>query len=276
MSSVDLPTLLELARSAVGHAARRLHTHTIHQIMTKGDRDVVTDLDIAIERRTRDFLHRHTPAIGFLCEEEGGDSDASLQWILDPIDGTANFIRSLPLVGISLALTDGAQPLLGVIGLPLLNRTYWAAIGLGAWRNGQPIRPSSVHRLPEAMIAIGDYGTGREAAERNQVALAIHAALAPIAGKVRMLGSAAVDLTLVADGTLDASLTLGNLSWDMAAGVAIARAAGATVTDTDGSRHSMSSLTTIATAPRLAEPVLEIVRTAATGTRYAPARTRPC
>jgi len=274
--SAELPALLELARSAVRHATRHLRTHAAGQIMIKGDRDMVTDLDFAIERRTRDFLRQRSPAIGFLGEEEGGDPGTGLRWILDPVDGTANFIRGLPLFGISLALTDGDQALLGVISLPPLGRVYWAATGLGAWRDGQPITPSSVSRLPEAMIAIGDYGTGDDAAERNQVARALHTALAPIAGKVRMLGSAAVDLALVADGTLDASLTLGNQSWDMAAGTVIARSAGAAVTDTDGSPHSMNSLTTIATAPHLTGPILAILRTATSGTRYSPDRKSPC
>jgi myo-inositol-1(or 4)-monophosphatase len=272
----DLPALLDLAREAVSAAARDLRGGTVSQVSAKGYRDVVTDLDIAIERRTRSFLHHRTPAIGFLGEEEGGDTGPGLRWILDPVDGTANFIRGLPLTGICLALADGTRPLLGVISLPQLDRTYWAADGLGAWRDGDPVRASAVSCLPEAMIAIGDYGTGPDADERNQAALAIHSALAPCTGKVRMLGSAAADLALVADGTLDASLTLGNRPWDMAAGVVIARAAGAIVMDSDGSPYTLGSLATIAVAPHLAGPVLSIVRPAAAGTRYARRNAGPC
>jgi myo-inositol-1(or 4)-monophosphatase len=272
----DLPALLEIAREAVSAAARDLRTCAVSQVTVKGDRDVVTDLDIAVERRTRGFLHERTPAIGFLGEEEGGDTGPGLRWILDPVDGTANLIRGLPLTGISLALADGAQALLGVISLPLLGRTYWAGDGLGAWRDGQPARVSAARSLPEAMIAVGDYGTGPDAAERNQAALAIHAGLAPRAQKVRMLGSAAVDLALVADGTLDASLTLGNRPWDMAAGVVIARAAGAIIMDADGSPYTLGSLATIAAAPGLAGPVLGIVRAATAATRYASQQARSC
>jgi myo-inositol-1(or 4)-monophosphatase len=119
------------------------------------------------------------------------------------------------------------------------------------------------------VIAIGDYGTGADAEERNAVAVALHAALAPAAGKVRMLGSAAVDLAFVADGTLDASITLGNRDWDMAAGVAIARAAGACVTDTDGTPHDLASRTTIVTAPGLTNAVLDTLRQVTAGTTYA-------
>lgn len=275
MTRPDLPALLEIARRAVSAASRDLRSGAVGQVTAKGDRDVVTDLDIAIERRTRDFLRTRTPAIGFLGEEEGGDTGPGLRWILDPVDGTANFIRGLPLTGISLALTDSERPLLGVISLPLLGRTYWAADGLGAWRDGHQVRASAAGSLPEAMIAVGDYGSGPDAAGRNQAALAIHAALAASAQKVRMLGSAAADLALVADGTLDASITLGNRPWDMAAGAVIARAAGAIVTDADGSRYTLGSRATIAAAPGLSGPVLGIVRAAA-GTGCAPGKAGPC
>jgi myo-inositol-1(or 4)-monophosphatase len=276
MTRPDLLALLNIAREAVSAAARDLRAGTVSQMTVKGDRDTVTNLDIAVERRTRDFLRHRTPVIGFLGEEEGGATGPGLRWILDPIDGTANFIRGLPLTGISLALAEDNQPLLGVISLPQLDQTYWGADGTGAWRDGHPVRASSVSRLPEAMIAIGDYGTGPDAAERNQAALAIHAALAPSAGKVRMLGSAAADLALIADGTLDASLTLGNRPWDMAAGAVIARAAGAIIMDADGSPYTLGSLATIAAAPRLAGPVLSIVRAATAGTRYARGKAGSC
>lgn len=99
MTRPDLPALLETAREAVSAAARGLGAGTAGQVTAKGDRDVVTDLDIAIGRRTRDFLRERTPAIGFLGEEEGGDTGPGLRWILDPVDGTANFIRGLPMTG---------------------------------------------------------------------------------------------------------------------------------------------------------------------------------
>ncbi|WP_229399916.1 inositol monophosphatase family protein [Micromonospora okii] len=265
---IDLAVMLDVARDAVRRGTRRLKTQAVQQVVTKGDRDVATDLDHAIEREILTFLAERTPGIDRFGEESGGNPATPHRWVLDPVDGTLNLVHGLPLYGVSLALTDGIQPLLGVISLPALDRTYWAAPGIGAWRDGHPIAPSTVSGLPAAMIAIGDYGTGDDAPERNAVAVALHTALAPVAEKVRMLGSAAVDLALVADGTLDASITLGNRDWDMAAGVAIARAAGAAVIDTDGSPHDSRSLTTIASAPGLTGALLHILTTATTGTRY--------
>ena len=265
----DLADLLDIARTAVQQGSRRLKAETIQQVTAKGPKDVVTDLDLNIERDILAFLQEHTPGIDRFSEEAGGNPATPYRWVLDPIDGTVNLVHGLPLYGVSLALTDGVQPLLGVISLPMLGRTYWGAHGLGAWRDSQSITASTVTDLDKAMIAIGDYGTGQDADERNAVAVALHAALAPAAGKVRMLGSAAVDLAFVADGTLDASITLGNRDWDMAAGVAIARAAGACVTDTDGSPHDITSRTTIVTAPGLTTPVLDTLRQVTAGTRYA-------
>ncbi|GGV50394.1 inositol monophosphatase family protein [Streptomyces spectabilis] len=266
--NLDLPSLLDLARSVADQAEQQLRTLAPGQITAKGDRGMVTDVDLAIERQARETLLHQAPGIGFFGEEEGGSTDAETYWIIDPVDGTANFIRDLPLCGISLALVHHGVPVLGVIRLPLLNRAYWAADNLGAWRDGRRIRASDATTLPEAMIAIGDYGTGPDGPERNRVALSIQAHLAEQAQRVRMFGSAAVDLALVADGSIDACITLGNHDWDMAAGTVIAREAGAVVMDTDGSPHTPASVTTIATAPGLRDAVLGILRTTTTGTRY--------
>ncbi|MGW2105063.1 inositol monophosphatase family protein [Streptomyces sp. NPDC001948] len=266
--SPDLPALLGLARSVTERAEQQLRDLTPDLITAKGDRDMVTNVDLAIEREARKALLNGAPAIGFVGEEEGGDTDADTYWIIDPVDGTANFIRGLPLCGISLALVHHGVPVLGVIHLPLIGRRYWAAQGLGAYRDGHRISAAGTRTLPEAVIAVGDYGTGPDGPERNRVALAIQAHLAEKAQRVRMLGSAAVDLALVADGTLDATITLGNHEWDMAAGVVLAREAGAVVMDTDGSPHTADSLTTIATAPGLRDAILDILRTTTTGTPW--------
>lgn len=267
--NLDLPGLLNLARSVTDRSEQQLRELTPCHITVKGDRDMVTNVDLAIERQARELLLRHAPGTGFFGEEEGGTTDVETYWIIDPIDGTANFIRTVPLCGISLALVHQGVPVLGVIHLPLLNRRYWAAHGLGAFRDEHPIHASATRTLREAMIAMGDYGTGPDAPERNRVCLSIQAHLASRAQRVRMFGSAAVDLALVADGTIDACITLGNHDWDMAAGVAIAREAGAVVMDTDGSPHTPASATTTATAPDLRDAVLDILRATTAGTRYA-------
>ena len=116
---LDLVPLLELARSVSGAAERFFHADDPGEVRLKGDRDMVSDTDVTIERTIRTTLRAQTPSFGFLGEEEGEDRpDAATRWILDPVDGTANFIRDLPLCGISLALVHEQTPVLGVIDLP--------------------------------------------------------------------------------------------------------------------------------------------------------------
>lgn len=259
--SPDLTSLMPVALRAMDLAEEYVRIHEPGLVTAKGDRDMVTDVDLAVERMVREFLAEATPAVGFLGEEEGG-TDAETRWVLDPVDGTANFTRGLPLNGISLALVHEEHAVLGVIALPFLARRYWAAEGLGAWRNGQPIIAARTTALSDAIVAVGDYGTGPDPPSHNRAALAVHAHLAPRAQRVRMLGSAAVDLVWVADGTLDASITLGNRTWDMAAGAIIARQAGAAVLDADGTPHTTNSRCTIATVPALHHDILTAVHAA--------------
>jgi myo-inositol-1(or 4)-monophosphatase len=261
----DLDTLLATGRETVEAAVRLLRASGPGQVTAKADRDMVSELDLSIERQVREHLQQVTPGIGFLGEEEGQHGPADHSWILDPIDGTANFLRRLPLCGISLALVRDDRPVLGIIALPFLNSTYWAADGLGTWRNHARITSAATAALNQAVIAIGDYAFGAEAQARNPPMHSLHHTLAARAQRVRMLGSAAVDLAWVADGTLDASITIGNNPWDMAAGAVIAREAGADVLDIDGTAHHRHSAATIVVTPGIRAEVLETIQRALLG-----------
>lgn len=268
---LDLAQLLQTARSVVADAEQHFVAGGPTTVTAKGDRDMVSDVDVTIERQIRAALRAATPHLGFLGEEEGthGPNDET-RWILDPVDGTANFIRGMPLYAISLALVHDNNPVLGVISLPVLGRRYWAATGHGAWCNDRPIQVAPTAHLREAMVAFGDFGTGRNTAERDHLDLAVLRRLAQRAQRTRMLGTSAADLVFVADGSLDASITLANRSWDMAAGVVIAREAGAAVTDLDGTDYTAESRTTIAATAAILADVLALVREAAEGTSYDP------
>ncbi|MGH3975409.1 MAG: inositol monophosphatase family protein [Pseudonocardiaceae bacterium] len=254
MSNVD--RYLTAAHEAVDLADGILRTSREHTVAFKGDRDPVTETDLAIERAMRDSLHRATPEAGFLGEETGGSTDG-LAWVLDPIDGTANFMHGVPLTAVSLALLDHGEPVIGLIAIEAESVRYAAVRGQRATRDGEPIMASSCTQLRSAMIAMGDYATGPEAAVRNQSRLRITAVLAARAQRVRMLGSAAIDLAWVASGKLDASVMLSNKPWDTAAGVLLAREAGARVTDLDGHNHGLTSTATIASAPGVGDQLLD-------------------
>ncbi|GAA4571409.1 inositol monophosphatase family protein [Planotetraspora kaengkrachanensis] len=225
---------------------------------------MATEVDYAVEDAVRDFLARETPEIGFLGEEEGvtGSGDQGLIWALDPVDGTANFTHGIPLCGISLGLVEHNRSVLGVIELPFLDSRYSAAEGAGATRNGEAIQASKTDTLEAAIVAVGDYAVGADAEEKNRLRVPLNYQLAMHVQRVRMYGSAALDLAWVAEGKTDACITLSNKPWDMAAGVAIAREAGSSVVDIDGSSHSMTATATIATSPKILADLLALINKA--------------
>lgn len=257
--------LLEIASAAVDIAADLIRTHRPGALTAKGDRDMATEVDFAVEHRVGSFLRDATPGIAFLGEEQGHQGDNSnLMWALDPIDGTANFVHGIPLCGVSLGLVQDRRPVLGVIDLPFLGTRYSAVENRGAYANETPIAVSKTDQLSQAIVAIGDYAVGDNAQQRNQPRLAVTRQLAAQAQRVRMHGSAAVDLAWLAHGKIDALVTLSNKPWDMAAGVIIAREAGAQVIDKDGSPHTVQSQATIGAGPELIPQVLRLVKDAQT------------
>ncbi|MEV0325440.1 inositol monophosphatase family protein [Micromonospora echinospora] len=251
--------LFPIAAEAVAWAADIMRSRPPGTLTSKGDRDIASDLDYEIERGLRARLGTATPDIGFLGEEEGSTGSAEVQWVLDPIDGTANFVRGIPLCAVSLGLLHGTEAVLGAIELPFLGSRYTAAKGEGAYVDGKPIRVRDTRLLSQAVVAIGDYAVGHGAAAKNHLRLALTAHLAETVQRVRMTGSAALDLVWLAEGKLDAAITLSNNPWDMTAGVAIAREAGAAVRDHDGAEHRSDSAMTIAVAPALVETVLSLI-----------------
>lgn len=258
-----LKDMLDVAVAAVAHASELMRTRAPGTLTGKGDRDYASEVDFAIERELRAMLADVDPSIGFLGEEEGGASDGYGDlWTLDPVDGTVNFAHRLPLCAVSLALLRDRRPVLGVIELPFLDSRYTAIQGGGAYANDRRIRVSGAAQLSEAVVAIGDYAVGVNADRRNEPRLGITRELAQRALRVRMFGSAAIDLAWMAEGKTDAAIMLSNRPWDVAAGVIIAREAGALVVDSDGSPHRFESGATIAAPPALLPEVLSVVQAA--------------
>lgn len=258
----SLGELLPIAQEAVAAAGELMRSRLPGTLVAKGDRDMATELDYAIERAVRDRLRERTPGVPVLGEEEGltGDRSGDLLWTLDPVDGTANLVHDIPLCGVSLGLVHNDRAVLGVIDLPFLGMRYAAVDRGGAYAGDRRIRTRTTGDLREAVVAVGDYAVGAGAAEKNRLRIALNARLAGEAQRIRMLGSAAIDLAWVAEGRLDASVTLSNKPWDTAAGVVIAREAGAVVVDQDGTDHTFDSVATIAAAPGVAGELLTLVQ----------------
>lgn len=255
-----LSDLANIARDAVHLGAELMRTSTPHEVIEKSDRDTVTDVDVKVEQEIRAYLARATPEFGFLGEEEGQTGDDEYVWTLDPIDGTSNFAHGLPLCAVSLALVHAGRPIIAEIAAPFLGLRYSAVRGEGAFVNGNRIRASRTSDLTKAIVSIGDYAVGTDAEEKNQRRLRLTTLLVERVERVRMFGSAALDLAWVAEGRTDAMVIPSNKPWDMAAGVLIAREAGALVLDSTGEPHTTHSPDTIAACPGIVDAVVSLVQ----------------
>jgi myo-inositol-1(or 4)-monophosphatase len=255
---VDLAELLKVAEAAVDRGRVVTDSREPGELTSKGDRDMASEVDFAVEREVRAFLERETPEIGVLGEEEGGATDGT-RWVLDPIDGTVNFIHGVPLWGISLGLIHEGRAVAGVIDHPALGTRYAAAEGLGATCNGKPIRGSERTSLTDALVAVGDYAVGPNADQLNVERFALTQRLYPRAQRLRTIGTAATALTWTANGFFDATIMFSNKPWDTMAGVSICREAGLRVLDLDGSEHAPESRGTFAVSAGIAGPLLELL-----------------
>ena len=194
----------------------------------KSHNNLVTYVDRQAEHRLVQALLAIEPGAGIIAEEgTGAPNVGGLNWVIDPLDGTTNFIHGLPLWCISIALVDGTEPLLGVIHDPNSNECFTAVAGGGAHLNQEKIHVSSPRELLNSLIATGfpydDFG--REKSYMQLLQSVMHTTRG-----VRRLGSAAIDLAWVACGRFEAFYEYGLNAWDVAAGALIVREAGGTVT----------------------------------------------
>ena len=169
---------------------------TEHEFFAKGVRDFALDKDLHIEQTLTKLLVELTPDIPVLGEESFAQHTVLPDkfWIIDPIDGTVNFSRQLPLFGITIALISNGQAIAAGISFPKLHERYIAVKGQGATLNGQPLQVSSTQNIQDAIIALGDFSTGKQAIAKHQLT---HYLLQYYAGRclrIRMIGSAALQL----------------------------------------------------------------------------------
>ena len=212
----DLELALALADLADARSLPRFRAVDL-AIETKPDRTPVTDADRAVEEAIRERLAVERPDDAILGEEQGATGDAPRRWIVDPIDGTKNFSRGLPIWATLVALEDNGELIVGVVSAPALHRRWWAARGDGAFANGERIHVSLVSRVEDASVS--EY----------------YGAELPDAWHRRMLGDFWQHM-LVAEGALDAAIDpIVNL-WDVAALVPIVEGAGGRITTLAGDR----------------------------------------
>jgi histidinol-phosphatase len=225
--SRDLRFALQLADLADSVSLPRFRAADL-RVETKPDLSPVTDADKAVERALRERIEAKRPGQAVLGEEEGGDPDLPIRWILDPIDGTKNFSRGIPIWATLIALEHDGEVVLGVASAPALQRRWWAVRGEGAFADGEPIRVSRIRRIEDAVFSFtrtslfAKRGTALELVNR-----AWHA---------RTFSDCWQHL-LVAEGSVDAAIDPVMNIWDIAALRVIVEEAGGRSTDFGGSRR---------------------------------------
>jgi myo-inositol-1(or 4)-monophosphatase len=219
------------------------------QVSVKGPGDFVTQADLKSEKTLRAELSRARPGFGFLMEESGASegSDPRHRWIVDPLDGTTNFLHGIPMFCISIGLERDGEIVAGVIYEPVRDEMFWAEKGQGAYVNDRRLRVSARRSLAESVIATG-IPSIRAKVEHEIYLRTLRAVMAAAVG-VRRCGAAALDLAYLAAGRYDGYWEWGLNAWDIAAGNLIVREAGGYVTDLAGADGSMASGNVLAGNP---------------------------
>jgi len=201
-------------------------------VQEKQDRDFVTDVDRKAEGMIIRDIQQHYPDHGIVAEEsERVNPDASVQWYIDPLDGTTNFIHGLPHFAVSVAAWQNGKPLLAVVHDPMRNETFEAKNGNGAFLNRRRLRVGSQKRISQALFASGLAPYCRDQLETFQKRMDV--CMRECDG-YRRGGSAALDLAYIAAGRLDGYWEAGLKPWDIAAGILLVQEAGGLITDIEG------------------------------------------
>lgn len=234
--------MIELARQAARGAGALLRARPPLRVDHKSAVDLVTQVDLASEARILELLG--PSGLPVLAEEGGGASTARDRWIVDPLDGTTNYVHGFPFYCVSIALElDGALAL-GVVYDPVRDLLYEAQAGQGAWVGDQPLRVSGVSALDHALVASGFAYDRRTRADDY---LRFIRVFLERAQGFRRAGAAALDLCMVASGVLDGFWEFNLSPWDVAAGALIVQEAGGRVTDMDGGPLTLDAPRVLAT-----------------------------
>ena len=235
------------------------------QVREKARADLVTDADLASQRVIREYLAERFPAHGFLGEEDLASQirpghDAPPTWIVDPIDGTTNYVHDVPLYCISIGLQVADELVVGAVYDPCRQEMFAAAKGHGAWLNQRRLRTSAAQRLDEALLATGFPPDLRG----HELALEWWRYFSYRTRSLRRTGSTAVNMAYVAAGRFDGYFAFDNHVWDVAAATVLVREAGGIVTNVDGTPYDPYTPDALATNGALHPMMVEIFRTGLT------------
>jgi myo-inositol-1(or 4)-monophosphatase len=240
---------IRAARRAGEIIVRSLNRLDALQIAEKGRNDFVTQVDEAAEAAIIEIIRDHYPEHAVLAEESGSHGEHEYQWIIDPLDGTTNFLHGFPVFSVSIAVAQNGKLQHAVVYDPMRQEIFSASRGQGAQLDGRKIRVSKHYGLRGALIATGfPYRMSEQ--NMDQYLGMLRAVMMETAG-VRRPGSAALDLCYVAAGRVDGFWELGLAKWDIAAGALIIREAGGRISDFGGGDRYLESGNVVAGTPKV-------------------------
>ncbi len=260
MASANLNIMIKAARKAGRALVKDFREVENLQVSVKGAGDFVSKADQEAERIIKEELRGARPTYGWLGEETGeaAGEDPTRRWIVDPLDGTTNFLHGLPHWAISIALEHKKEIVAAVIFDAAKDEMFVAEKGSGAFMNDQRMRVSGRRQLTDSLFATGIPFAGRGPLP---AALKDLARLMPLTSGVRRLGAASLDLAYVASGRYDGYWERGNKPWDVAAGILMVREAGGFVEGIREGDNPLESGRMIAANPQVFEAFSKVIRT---------------
>jgi len=252
VNEINLPRLYEIAKysAQIGNEILKINYNKIRKISSKGRKgDLVTNVDLEVENKIKEYLLQETPNISIHAEETGKlNKSSDLTWCIDPLDGTTNYSHGYPFFGSSIGLLYKNKPIIGAISVPYLSELYSACIGLGSFCNDIKLKVTSPSNLSDSLLVTG-FAYDRFEVEDNNYAEFCY--LTHKTRGVRRGGAAAVDLAFVAAGKVDGYWERGLEVWDLAAGAIIVKEAGGTISDYPSGEFNLSSGRILACSPSI-------------------------
>ncbi len=257
-SSPTLTVMVQAARKAARTLIRDFGEVENLQVSVKGPGNFVSAADLRAEETIREELAHARPGYGFLLEESGEikGTDPSHRWIVDPLDGTTNFLHGIPLFAINIALERNGEIVAGLTYNPITDEMFLAEKGKGAFMNDRRLRVAARRDLTQAVVCTGIPHIGWN--NHNQFSHQLAAIMPRVAG-VRRTGSCALDMAFVAAGRFDAYWETGLSAWDLAAGIVLVREAGGYLTDMKNGSDILGTGSVLATNDALHRPLYDVI-----------------
>ena len=259
LNSANINVMVKACRKASKPLIRDFGEVEKLQVSLKGPGDFVTNCDKKVEKILINELQIARPNYSILSEEIGEiNNDSACKWIIDPIDGTANFLHGIPHFAISVGLEENNEIIAGIIYDPIKDEMFIAEKGNGSYLNNQRMRVSSRSQLKDCVVFTG--GPRQNVENKNTVLKEYNNFSSEVDTPIRKMGSAALDMAYVAAGRCDGYWQRNLSYWDIAAGIIIVKEAGGFVTDFEGDRKYVENKTILATNAKIGDQMREILK----------------